>query len=138
MCIAPSSFILFGSEKAQKKAKRGWQREISTHFSFRKLRARSTQGRWLETVLIKENQGMMQRVSQHSFLQGSFKTFDKFDVADWIGFNIIKCVIRLRRKAKIIASLIVYLKLPQRKECCESLRIVDYKLIYFLVPLSLI
>ena len=25
----PSSFILFGSEKAQRKAKRGWQREIS-------------------------------------------------------------------------------------------------------------
>ena len=40
---APSSFILFGSEKAQRKAKRGWQREISTHFSFREPRARSTQ-----------------------------------------------------------------------------------------------
>ena len=37
------------------------------------------------------------------------------------GFNIIRCVVLPRHKAKIIASLSVYITLPKRKECCESL-----------------
>ena len=51
---------------------------------------------------------------QHSFFYGSIRTFDMFAAeAKWAGFNIIKCVLRPRRKAKIIASLRgMYLTLP--------------------------
>ena len=56
------------------------------------------------------------RGSQHSFHQGSVRAFELFAAeAKWAGFNIIKCVLRPGRKAKIIAYLSVCLTLLEKR-----------------------
>ena len=66
--------------------------------------------------------GLKHRGSQHSFLQGSVRTFDLFAAeAKQAGFNIIICVLWPNCQEKIIASLNIFLTFPQRKECYESL-----------------
>ena len=48
--------------------------------------------------------GRNHRVSQHSFLKGSVSPFDLFAAeAKQTGFNIMKCILWPRHKAKIIA-----------------------------------